>query len=251
VETHEHGAAVLHFFHFVKKPMSHWVAKSGPRTGSNTALEETTVIPRSEVAVRTTQYQIDSYAERIERAYHLRRPSCRRSRVSSQVWSVAANILLSVHEKDESIPPDPELFVASQPMISFYPDPWVEIAGPDAARWYRKRVGEIVRTLRRELTAEVHLAESRIASGQNATTVLKIRTRKFSPLGSYIVAHRAGLGHLAEHFLDAAIDQHHSCPLYRQASLRLLPAELYPVHPSSQDLPDPMLGRTLPGVHLN
>jgi hypothetical protein len=232
--------------------MSHQVAESGHPFVSETALGETTGIPRSEAAVRTTQYQIDTYAERIERAYYLRRPACRRTRVSSQVWSVAAAILHAVHEKDESIPPDPELFVASQPMISFYPDPWVELAGPDSARWYREQVGEIVRTLRRELSAEVHLAESRIASGQKATAVLKLRTRKFSPLGSYIVAHRAGLGPLAEHFLDAAIEQHHACPLYRQASQRLLPAELYPVHPSStQSRPDALLRRTLPSVHLN
>jgi hypothetical protein len=202
--------------------------------------------------VQTTQHQIEAYAERIERAYYLRRPRCRRSRVSSQVWMAAAAVLLAVHEKDETIPPDPELFVASQPMGSFYPDPWVEIAGPDAGRWYRKRVGEIVRTLRRELSSEVQLAESRIGSGQNVATVLSSRTRKLSPLGSYIVAQRAGAGLLAEHFLDAAIEQHHACPLYRQASQKLLPADLYPVTESStQTLADTVIRRPLPHFHLN
>ena len=194
--------------------------------------QKRSVVP--EDFVRPSQALIDSYAERIERAYRLRRPDWRRDCSSNRVWSAAAAVLLSVDQSDTSIPHDPELFVASQPMRSYYADPWVEIATPAAAQLYRSRVAEIVRVLRRELRAEVRYAESQVASGRRIANVLAIPSRRVSPLGCYIVAHRASRPILAKRFVDAAVAQHGSCPLYRQASLKFLPAELYPVPEPSE-----------------
>jgi hypothetical protein len=90
-------------------------------------------------------------------------------------------------------------------------------------------VTDIVRVLRRELAVEVRYAEARVAAGRSVSKVLSVRSRRISPMGCYIVAQRAGRAMLADRFRAAAVEQHAGCPLYRQASQKLLPPELYPV----------------------
>lgn len=166
----------------------------------------------------TTRNLMEFYAERIEIAYWRRRGQHRKSLVSSRVWMDAAETLLSVHESELEITPDPELYVASQKMPTAHPDPWSELVGYAAVRRYRSRINAMIRGLRRELNSEVRYAEKRIESGESAASVLHSKTNRISPLGGYIVAHRLSLGALADQFLDEANEQHHSCPLYRPAS---------------------------------
>jgi hypothetical protein len=203
------------------------------------------------VNVLATQKTIDNLAERIERAYRLRRPDWRGVCSTSRIWSVAAMNLLQVHESDPSLPPDPELFVAAQPGDARFADPWLELTRPEAARFYRRGVRSIVRRLKRELSAEVEHAESRIGSGEGISRVLRSKSPRLSPLGRYIVALRAGRKVLAKRFVADLVEQHRACPLYRDASLAFIPPEVYPVTVSSKLPIAPARRRSRAQVSLN
>jgi hypothetical protein len=137
--------------------------------------------------------------------------------------------LWEAHVDDPArMPLDPELFVASQPISVPFADPWTELAHPGSARRYRSAVRRIVRALRAELKREVRKAEHLIGQGFAIEDVVRRTQRRLSPLARYIVARRAGRKDLADRHAAAAAHQHRSCPLYRIASLALLPAELYP-----------------------
>jgi hypothetical protein len=204
------------------------------------------------VTVLVTQETIESLAERIERAYRLRRSCWYRGCSSSRVWSTAASLLVQLHQDEPTIPLDPELFVAVQPDDTAFNDPWNELIQPVAVRRYRDRLRGIIRRLRAELRGEVRSAERRICRGDAIDTVFVSRGSRISPLGCYIVAVRAGCDDLAERFRVEAVKQHRSCPLYRQASLALLPVERYPVGERSVDEELVALTRHLsPQPHLN
>jgi hypothetical protein len=183
---------------------------------------------RFEVTVAATQDQIDVLARRIEHAYRLRRPGWHGQCSTSRVWAAAAGALLRAHEADGDCPPDPELFVAAQPLDPCFADPWRDLAHEAAAEHYGQRVRAIIRSLRAELRDEIRLAERRVANGRPLTQVLTGASHRLSPLGRYIIARRAGRPALADRFRDAAVLQHESCPLYQQASSPLLPADSYP-----------------------
>ncbi|MFI5454784.1 MAG: hypothetical protein ACHRXM_04975 [Isosphaerales bacterium] len=176
-----------------------------------------------------TQEVLDHLASRVEHAYGLRRPRWWRGCSTQRVWFAAALRLWGVHAQDPlRIPLDAELFVASQPISTAFADPWTELAEPEAARRYRSRVRRIVRRLGSELRREVRRAERLIQRGHEMSAVLSVQDGRFSPLGCFIVAQRAGLADLADRFAAAAAAQHRSCPLYRSASLALIPADFYP-----------------------
>jgi hypothetical protein len=185
--------------------------------------------------VIATQDTIGDLAERIERAYSLRRPFWHRGCSAPQVWSTAAATLLQLHRQNPALPVDPELYVAAQSIGTTITDPWAELTQPSSAGRYRQRVGQIIRGLREELRGEIRRAERRIRHSLDVAEVLVTGRCGLSPLGCYIVAQRAGRQELAERFRAAAADQHRSCPLYRQACLRLLPPEDYPVRESPAD----------------
>lgn len=175
-----------------------------------------------------TQDVIDHLADRIERAYTLRRAQWWRSCSTRQVWSAAALRLWQAHVENPELPLDSELFVASQLISSTLSDPWSELTQPEAARRYRSQVRGIIRRLRRELKREVTLAEQSIRKQRPPCTAVLVPNRRLSPLGCYIAAHRCGRADLADRFIAAAAEQHRSCPLYQQASAALLPVKLYP-----------------------
>jgi hypothetical protein len=179
--------------------------------------------------MQTTVRQIDDLAGRIERAYLLRRPGWVGTGPSSTVWTVAATRLMHLHAADPSIPVDPELFVASQPVPSGEADPWHELARPAAARRYERCVLRIVSALRRELRAEVVFGKSRVRQGESLESVLSARSLSFSPLGRFILACVCDRSDLAERFRADAQAQHRSCPLYRLACQTLLRPDAYPV----------------------
>jgi hypothetical protein len=78
-----------------------------------------------------------------------------------------------------------------------------------------------------------------VREGNGLAQVLKKRDARLSPLGLFIVAHRAGRPKLAERMRLGVVEQHRSCPLYRLASVSLLPAELYPdVDSMPEDAPE-------------
>ena len=89
-------------------------------------------------------------------------------------------------------------------------------------------VRRIVRRLGSELRREVRRAERSIRQGGEMSAVLGAQDGRLSPLGCFIVAQRAGRVELVDRFAAAAAAQHRSCPLYRSASLALIPADFYP-----------------------
>jgi hypothetical protein len=131
--------------------------------------------------------------------------------------------------RDAEVPLDPELFVASQPLKRGFSDPWGCLAHPLAAERYSSRVRRIIRQLRSELKREVSRAEALIQQGRRLGKFLKARNPRFSPLGLYITAHRAGRPDLAQRLRRDVIEQHNCCPLYRSACRSLLPAQYYPI----------------------
>jgi hypothetical protein len=179
--------------------------------------------------VLPTHQIVDLLADRVEQAYSLRVRHWWRGCSTSRVWHAAALRLWEAHAHDpECIPLDAELFVASQPISVPLPDPWTELTHHDSATRFRRSVKRIVRSLRAELRREVRSGERSIEQGENVEKVLSHGGRRLSALGSYILATRAGREDLAERFAAAAASQHKSCPLYRVASMALIPAELYP-----------------------
>jgi hypothetical protein len=183
--------------------------------------------------VLPTQDVIDRLADRIERAYSLRRAQWWRGCSTRRLWSAAALRLWQAHAEDPQLPLDSELFVASQPISSALSDPWSELAQPEAARRYRTQVRRIIRRLRVELEREVALAEQSIRQNQEIPAAVLVKNSRLSPLGCYIAAHRSARADLAVRFAAAAAEQHRSCPLYQQASAALLPVELYPIPKAS------------------
>ena len=77
-----------------------------------------------------TQEMIDRLADRIERAFRLKRCNWRRGCSTPRIWSAAATILWQVHCENPEIPLDPELFVASQPIAASFGDPWASLGRP-------------------------------------------------------------------------------------------------------------------------
>jgi hypothetical protein len=178
-------------------------------------------------------------ADRIEQAYRHRHPKWRPVSADPRVWMAAAAALLRSHEDDATIPVDPELFVAAQPISPLVPDPWGELTDEESVGRYRGRVRGIIHLLRLELKAEVRSAERQILLGETIESVLRTKNRKISPLGRYIVACRAERPDLADRFRTAARDQHRACPLYRHATRRLLSPGAYPVREGEPPRPLP------------
>ncbi len=176
-----------------------------------------------------TQEMIDRLAGRIERAFRLRGCEWHRGCSTSRVWSAAALVLWDVHTRNPEFPLDPELFVASQPIASPFSDPWKTLADAQAGVRYRCNIRRIVRNLRGELKREIRRAEALLREGRRLSCVLRMSGARLSPLGLFITAHRAGRPDLAERLRPRAVRQHRCCPLYRAATIGLLPAEVYPV----------------------
>jgi hypothetical protein len=184
--------------------------------------------------VLPTQETLDRLADRIEKAFKLRRSNWYRGCSTPRIWSAAATILWQVQAEDPTIPLDPELFVASQPLTASFADPWSSLAQPEAGHRYRLNVRRIIRRLRNELKREVRLTEELLRQGRAFSMIIGSRDARVSPLGLYIVAHRTARPDLAGRLRRGAIEQHHCCPLYRSACLAFLPAELYPMENSNR-----------------
>jgi hypothetical protein len=188
--------------------------------------------------VLPTQRDIDLLADRIERAFELRTCGWRRGCSTERVWTEAALRLWQAHTSDPfRVPIDAELFVASQPISERFPDPWSALAQSESVRRYRRRIRQIVRQLRNELTTEVRRAEKLIRQGRRLEELFATKDGRISPLGCYITALRAGRPDVAFLFARAACEQHRSCPLYQQCSLALLPAAYYPLESVLADSP--------------
>jgi hypothetical protein len=181
------------------------------------------------VTVLATQDEIVQIGERIERAYYLRRPRAQWTGSTSGLWSVAATRLIQSHRDDPTIPVDPELYVAAQPIDPRRTNPWYDLSQEISAQRYCRHVRKVVRGLRAELHLEIRLAERKIRRGADLELVVSLQSRALSPLGSYIVALRAGRDEVAERIQPSAEDQHWSCPLYWQASRPWLSSDAYPV----------------------
>ena len=186
--------------------------------------------------VLPTQETLERLADRIERAFTLRHSNWYRGCSTPRIWSAAATILWEVHVEDPTIPLDPELFVASQPLTASFADPWSSLAQPEAGQRYKQSVRRIIRRLRNELKREIRLTDKLVCHGQALSTIIGSRDARVSPLGLYIVAHRTARPDLAGRLRRSAIEQHNCCPLYRSACLAFLPAELYPLEESNRSV---------------
>ncbi len=183
-----------------------------------------------------TQETLDRLADRIERAFTLRCSTWYRGCSTSRIWSAAATILWDAHFADSTIPLDPELFVASQPLTASFADPWTCLAQPEAGHRYKQSVRRIIRRLRTELKRELRLTEDLLRQGRALGKIVGSRDARLSPLGLYIAVHRAARPDLAGRLRAGAIEQHNCCPLYRSACMALLPAELYPMEAASHSV---------------
>ncbi len=195
-----------------------------------------------------TQETLDRLADRIEKAFNLRRSHWYRGCSTPRIWSAAATILWEMHAEDPAIPLDPELFVASQPLTAAFADPWSSLAQPEAGQRYRQNVRRIIRRLRNELKREIRLTEELLRQGRALIMIIGSRDARVSPLGLYIVAHRTARPDLAGRLRRGAIEQHQCCPLYRAACLAFLPAELYPMEHASRSVEvkgNPVLSREI------
>jgi hypothetical protein len=186
----------------------------------------------------------DSLAERIERAYLLRRPQSRRYCAHADVWSMAAATLLEEHRRDPTIPLDPELYVAAQATDQLRPDPWPELTGAGPGARYSRRVHQIVQQLRSELRGEIRLVDRLLRRGGSIESLASTERPELTPLSRYVVAYRAGRTDLMQRLGPSACEQHWNCPLYRHACAGWLPDSAYPVpdivpgvHPTGQGLP--------------
>jgi hypothetical protein len=186
--------------------------------------------------VLPTQETLDRLAVRIERAFTLRCSNWYRGCSTSRIWSAAAAILWEAQSEDPTIPLDPELFVASQPLTASFTDPWSCLAQPEAGHRYRQRVRRIIRRLRTELKREIRLTEDLLRQGRALSMIIGSRDARLSPLGLYIAAHRTARPDLVRRLRRGAIEQHNCCPLYRSACLAFLPAELYPMEASNRSV---------------
>jgi hypothetical protein len=186
-----------------------------------------------EVAVISSQDDIEQLADRIERAYRRRYPSWKDVGLTPGVWDSAAARLLEAAELESEIPIDPELFVAVQARSGIRNDPWAELTQACSLRQYLRALERIVGQLRDELVREVRRAESRLLRGMTLDQLLEAGSSRISPLTLYILAHRAGRHDLSRRLRSEAQGQHRSCPLYLLASRSLLPAEAYPHDPDS------------------
>ncbi|MFO0890721.1 MAG: hypothetical protein U0790_16450 [Isosphaeraceae bacterium] len=197
-----------------------------------------------------TQETIDRLAKRIERAFSLRCRPWYHGCSTPRVWAAAASVLWETSVQNGEIPLDPELYVACQPMKRRDSDPWTCLANSAAGERYRRRVRRIIHRLRAELKREVVRAEELLQHGHGIGKVLTGRNPRFSALGLYITAHRAGRLDLAMGLRDRVIEQHLSCPLYRAACRPLLPSEDYPMDdrswPAEPHAAQPLQGQLAP-----
>ena len=175
-----------------------------------------------------SQDAIGHLASRIERAYRRRYPRWHPVGLTPGVWDSAAFRLLEASNDGPKLPIDPELFVAVQDPTGLSPDPWAELTQQRSLDRYINSLRRIVGQLRKELGAEVRRAESRLLRGMSLDQVLAKEGGRISPLGRYILAHRAGRQDLSMKYRAEAENQHRSCPLYRLASRPLLPNHAYP-----------------------
>ena len=169
--------------------------------------------------VLPTQETLDRLADRIERAFLLRRNNWYRGCSTARVWSVAATILWETHRGDPTIPLDPELFVASQPLSPTFADPWSSLALPEAGQRYRQNVLEIIRRLRNELKRELRLVENLVRQGRASGCWSVRRTPVYRPWGFMLRPTGQARPDLARKLRQSAMEQHNCCPLYRSACL--------------------------------
>ncbi|WZO98865.1 hypothetical protein EP7_000456 [Isosphaeraceae bacterium EP7] len=192
---------------------------------------------------------IQDLATRIETAFLRRSPRWRPGCTGADVWRRAAELLCELNATSPEIPVDPELYVAAQPMTG---DPWTTLTLGSSVGRYRRRIGSIVRALRTEIRGEVLRAERQLIRGMAVETVLLPSNDDLSPLGCFIVAHRAGRPELAACFRGPASEQHVGCPLYRQACRNLLPVEAYPaVLPAQELAAADQASRTTASIQVN
>ena len=175
-----------------------------------------------------SQRSLSSLADRIERAYKRRHPNWLATGLTLGVWKVAATRLYEVAGNHESLPADPELFVAAQSFNSFRRDPWTELAQEEAVKTYRVAIRRIIRQLKKELTLEICWSTRYLESTGSIDDLMSLPKAKISPIIKSMLCQQHGRPDLTAIYQPAAEAQHLACPLYRLACEHLVPAHCYP-----------------------
>ena len=176
----------------------------------------------------STQYNLDQLAGRIERAYHRRHPNWVETGLTPGVWTAATLRLLEVAATRSSIPIDPELFVAVQSYKTFRRDPWCELTQEGASKTYQKAIRQIVRHLKKELSAELRWATRYLEATDSLDQLVAHPKSKASPIIKLMLCRQHDRADLAALVRNAADAQHLACPLYQSACQKLMPHEFYP-----------------------
>jgi hypothetical protein len=180
--------------------------------------------------VLSTTCELETVAQRIERAYLRRLREWHGYRTEPRVWESAASLLLEAPRIESRAPIDPEMFVACQPETGTWSDPWEDLTRPESLRRYLRQIRRIIVTLRRELRGELKRIRRAVRRGVLLETLVHEPCEDASPLAHYIAFVRAGRLELAQAVKTWALRQHEACPLYRHAAEALLSTPSYPVH---------------------
>ena len=181
-----------------------------------------------ESLVIASQHSLSSLADRIERAYKRRHPNWLATGLTLGVWRVAATRLYEVAGNHESLPADPELFVAVQNFNTFRRDPWAELTQEEAVQTYQIAIRRIVRQLKKELTLEICWSTRYLKSTGSIDELISMPKSKISPIIKLLLCQQHGRLDLIALLQPAAEAQHLACPLYRIACEHLVPADCYP-----------------------
>lgn len=177
----------------------------------------------------TTCKRVLEIAVRMEAAY--RRKFSEHARCTlpgTDAFLKCAVGLMSLHDRDETCPADPELFVALQRK----PDHLASVHQPEKLErvmdYYAGRVHQMIQRLRIELIHELDQLENLNHRGIDIKDLIVRPSESVSPLGRFIFATRHQREDLAHGILGDVLRQHESCPLYRFACISLLDFRQYP-----------------------
>ena len=177
----------------------------------------------------TTCKRVLEIAVRMEAAY--RRKFSGRARFAmpdSEAFLKCAVGLISLHDRDESCPADPELFVALQRKAEHIAT--VHQAGKleRMLDYFASRVHQMIQRLRIELVRELEHLEGLYQRGFAIDDLVAFESEMASPVGRFIFATRHQRHDLSQQILSEVLRQHEACPFYRFASVSLIAPGMYP-----------------------
>ncbi len=177
----------------------------------------------------TTCKRVLEIAVRMEAAY--RRKFSGRARFmmpDSEAFLKCSVGLISLHDRDDSCPVDPELFVALQRKAEHIATAHHNGKLERMLDYYAGRIHQMIQRLRIELVRELEHIEGLYQRGFAIKELVCVESEIVSPVGRFIFATRHHRHDLSQLILTDVLRQHEACPLYRFASVNLIAPALYP-----------------------